>query len=113
MTYYIHHIPGRLRIRSPELKHGNGTGSRVVGLLGGLAGIGSVAVNSVTGSCLVHYDPSKTCHNDIVALLAREGYFDPAAALTCEEYVRNATTRAISFLFPLVLTIAGEALPPN
>ena len=113
MSYYIHHVPGRLRIKSPVLKHNNGSENGIADLLRGLTGIERVAVNAMTGSCLIHYDPSMTCRDDIVLVLSKNGYFDPGRAITNEEYLQNVAVRAISLILPFLLTAAGDLLPPN
>ena len=113
MTYYIHHIPGRLRIKSPLLKGNNGSEASIVELLRGLAGVERVAVNAITGSCLIHYDPSVTCRDDMVMVLSKNGYFDPGRAATNEEYLQNAAAKTISTIFPFLAAAAGEVLVPH
>jgi hypothetical protein len=113
MSYYIHHVPGRLRIKSPVLKRHDGSENGIAELLRGLAGIDKIAVNGITGSCLIRYNPSMTRGDDIVLTLSKNGYFDPGRAVSNEECVQDAAEKAISILLPFLLTAAGEVLKPH
>src|ERR1700680_1567784 len=66
MTCYVHHVPGRLRVRVPAAKDNATNAVRLVTRLNTLEGITSVAANEVTGSILIRYDTTA---------------FDPAACL--------------------------------
>lgn len=59
MIHHLHHIPGRLRLRVPAIKH-NEHHARAVGrVLGETDGVLRHAVSSVTGSVVVHYAPGR------------------------------------------------------
>jgi len=108
MTYYIHDIPGRLRIRSPLVKHNSRAEKDIIELLGYLSGIESIAVNTATGSFLIHYDPSRASSHAIVAVLTKYGYFDPRGALTSDDYLRGAAAKFFSFFLPLLYPVLIE-----
>jgi len=55
--FYVHNVPGRLRIRSEILKRNNLAADAAKIALSTIPGIGVVEINPVTGSILVHY-----CH---------------------------------------------------
>ena len=73
--------------------------SDISGVLGGVTGIRSIAVNGTTGSCLIHYDPSVVCRDDIVTALSREGYFDTREAITNDDYMKAVAAKVLSLLF--------------
>ncbi len=79
MTYYIHDIPGRLRSRA-VLRFNYSAEKKIAALLKALTGVKSVAFNGTTGSCLIYYDRSMTCRDDIVSVLSGNGYFNPPEA---------------------------------
>ena len=98
MTYYIHDVPGRLRIRTPHVKNNEDTAGRLEGLLRQMAGVNNIDINLMTGSCLVKYDPAMASGNDIVSLFTEEGYFDPSRAMTNDQYFNDAASKVINFL---------------
>jgi len=65
---HIHHVPGRLRVRNPDLKNDAGRVKLVEESLIGMAGIRALQLNSLTGSIIVHYDVR---HVDGAAILMR------------------------------------------
>lgn len=93
MTYYIHDIPGRLRVKSPSIKRNRSAAEDVETMIGSILGVDKVNVNLTTGSLLVNYNPKLLKYNDIVNLLQRKGYFDHSQAVTNDEYIRNAASR--------------------
>ena len=102
MTYYIHDIPGRLRVKSPVLRFNYSAEKKIAALLKALTGVESVAFNGATGSCLIYYDRSMTCRDDIVSVLSGNGYLNPPEAITNEEYVRNVAAKFLALLFALI-----------
>lgn len=98
MSYYMHDLPGRLRIKTPMMKHDKEAACAVEAMLLATAGVASVAVNTTTGSCLVNYDPRKAKRDDILSLLVRTGYFDPSKARTNDEYIQEAASTILSLL---------------
>ena len=108
MTYYIHDIPGRLRIRSPLVKHNSRAQREITDLLGSLLGIESVVVNTATGSFLIRYDPSRVSRRDIMATLTEHGYFDPGHAVTSDDYLRNGAAKFFSLFLPLLSPVLIE-----
>lgn len=94
MSYYMHDVPGRLRIKTPVLKRNEQVAYTVRKCLGTIEGVATIDINSITGSLLVNYNPKKVRAAEIVAELTRRGLFDPARAVSNDEYVRGAVTRA-------------------
>jgi copper chaperone CopZ len=58
MIHHVHHVPGRLRIRIPGLKRNLEEARILTKALSRVSGVQSVEANLLTGSLLVHYDPS-------------------------------------------------------
>jgi heavy-metal-associated domain-containing protein len=54
----VHAIPGRVRVKVPQLRANRALGRRVDDRLSVLPGVRRVDVNPVTGSLLVEYDPA-------------------------------------------------------
>jgi cation transport ATPase len=94
MSYYLHEVPGRLRIQIPSLKRNSQSAQEVRDLLEDLSGIESASVNTVTGSVTVHYDPETIRSRAILSLLSREEYIDVTRAIPSHQYVETALSKA-------------------
>lgn len=98
MSYYIHQIPGRLRIKSPTVKRNQAKAEAVEALLRAIYGVGSVAVNTVTGSVIIHYDQVDVEPEKILNTLKRAGYFDESKAVTHDQVIQKAASDVSFFL---------------
>lgn len=56
MSFYLHHVPGRLRIQTPELRKSKQAARAVCGTLAMMDGVADTRVNPTIGSLLVLYD---------------------------------------------------------
>jgi len=56
VSQYIHHTPGRLRVRSAGLKRNSSAADRLREALENLPGVNKVDVSTVTGSVTLIYD---------------------------------------------------------
>jgi hypothetical protein len=93
MTYYIHDVPGRLRVKIPLLKANPSKADEVQGLVGGLSGVRSTSFNPLTGSLIVVYDPESLASEKILDLLKEKYQLDHAKAFTADEYIQNAASK--------------------
>lgn len=82
MHYYIHHVPGRLRVKIPLIRYRPHKAQAALTTLSGIDGIDDVKANTVTGSLVVHYDPDAVRPELLVDLLKEQGYLDEAQSLT-------------------------------
>jgi copper chaperone CopZ len=94
MGYYLHEVPGRLRIQIPGLKRNPQRAQDVRDLLESLSGVKSASVNTFTGSILVHYDPEIVHSRTILSLLSREEYIDVSRAISNQQYVEATFSQA-------------------
>ncbi len=74
MTLYLHHIPGRLRVRLAAIKRNEAKGVVVRRLLEGSQGVLSVDIARLTGSVTVTYDPAATTGAALIETLRGAGY---------------------------------------
>jgi copper chaperone CopZ len=87
MSYYVHQIQGRLRVKTPLLK-GNASAARnVEKLLRPIPGVKRNAINTVTGSAVIYYDPQAVSSKEILDILNVAGYFDLSKAVTNDQRV--------------------------
>ncbi|MGO9014812.1 MAG: HMA2 domain-containing protein [Dissulfurispiraceae bacterium] len=93
MSYYIHNVPGRLRIKSPSIKRNENVANELKKALSTMNGIATVDINLTTGSLLVNYNPKMANHKDIISILQRKGYFDTTKAATNDQYIHSAAAK--------------------
>lgn len=116
MSYYIHNVPGRLRLKSPLVRKNSGAADDIKKTLSTIQGIATVDINLTTGSVLINYNPKQINHKDIAGLLQRKGYFDQSLALTNDQYIHRAASRAGSVVGKAVvgtfvdMALEGSAL---
>lgn len=93
MSYYLHHVPGRLRVKTPRIKKNRFIVEEIKQLLSSLSGIDSYEVNTVTGSIIINYDPRYISEDTIIRLLEETGYFDSSNAISNDQYIHTAVSR--------------------
>jgi hypothetical protein len=106
MAFYLHEVPGRLRIQIPALKRSPLRAQEVQDLLEDFSGIKSTSVNTVTGSVIVHYDPEIVNSGAILTILSREEYIDVARAISTENNTEKALAKAGHVVTKALLGIA-------
>ncbi len=115
MEYYLHEIPGRLRVKSPDLKRNPHSARNTHVLLKNLPGIKSSSINTVTGSIILHYDPELINADAIINALAREGYIDVAKVLSNkrrnDKAIEALTQAASKAVIGFVLDRAFQGTP--
>lgn len=94
MNYYVHNVPGRLRIKTPMVKRSRSSARCVEGLMKQLRGINSTIVNTTTGSVVVLYDREIISSDVILNTLENEGLFDSSRAGSCDQYINEAASKA-------------------
>jgi hypothetical protein len=78
MIHPVHHVPGRLRLRVPAIKHSDHHADAVGRVLGQTDGVLRHVISPVTGSVVVHYAPGRCDPQQLVERL-RELAPPPAA----------------------------------
>jgi hypothetical protein len=73
MSHYIHHVPGRLRVRFKSFHRQPLKTQAFIKQLKTLVGVQAVRVNPHAESITVHYNPSQITHGDLLALLEQAG----------------------------------------
>ena len=70
MAEYIHHVPGRLRVKTRALKRNECNAAIVREHLDGILGVTGSEINMVTGSVVIRYDAGITDSRAILDGLA-------------------------------------------
>lgn len=93
MGYYLHVVPGRVRVKIPIIKGDERKAQDIESNLANLTGIQSVSANSLTGSVVVCYDSNLADSDHILQALKRQGYFDETKVMTNDQYIQNAASK--------------------
>lgn len=59
MSHYVHHVPGRLRVKTPALKRQEHRALEIKSYLQSIDGVVDVDVSTVTGSAVIKYDAAR------------------------------------------------------
>lgn len=111
MSYYLHNVPGRLRVKTPRVKGNEARAEEVRRMLLTFEGVGDVCVNTVTGSILVKYDADRIDHRELLEALGEGKLFDASKAVDNDQYIYAASLKAGGFLKKaLVGTLVDKAL---
>jgi hypothetical protein len=104
-----HHVPGRLRLRSPALKGNASASEQARHQLAQIRGVRATSANPVTGSVLLEYDPSVLSAGKVIDLLAAQGYVLRATEVEAEAGSGWANTMA-SAVMDWVINALAERL---
>lgn len=66
MIHYVHHVPGRLRVKARSVKGDEGNAKQIKERLEALPGIIDVRANTTIGSITVHYDIDQQTHHALL-----------------------------------------------
>lgn len=91
--YYIHDIPGRLRIKTPVIKNNPDCIYQIRRLFEEIEGIKRISENMVTGSIIFYYDPHKIGQKQILEILKVNEIFDETRAITNDQYIQTAVSK--------------------
>lgn len=111
MSHYIHHIPGRLRIKTPHVKRNSRLAEIIKNVLWPLQGLRTISINPLTGSIVVEYDPIRANPEELLETLKRACYFDESKAVTHDQVIHTAAASVGLFLGKTVCNaVLGTAL---
>lgn len=90
MEYYVHQVPGRLRVRIPEMR-GHKHRAREIETILNTDGVANVKANELTGSVVVLYNPAGVDHDQLLTILDQHGYYDHTRVISYDERIHRAS----------------------
>jgi hypothetical protein len=93
MRYYVHDVPGRLRVKIPLLKGNQSQADEIQRMLIGVGGVRNTSFNPLTGSLIVVYDPESLASEKILDLLKERYQLDDAKALSADKFIQNMASK--------------------
>ena len=101
----VHALPGRLRVRVPAIKKAPEVAARIEQTLRQHEAVVNVAASPVTGSVLVHYDPTRIGPSFLLAHLEPYGLpADPRSSSTLSDLSNQLSKAVGKELMKLALT---------
>ena len=107
MEYYVHHVPGRLRIQTPFIHHNEDNAHTLCEYIQGITGVKSLESHVLTGSVTINYDPKCVTCEKILCMLEKKGWFNLIHAKTNDELVKEESEKAIEVAFKIAETVEG------
>jgi len=98
MGYYIHYVPGRMRIQTPFLHHNSRNAEEFETYIKGIKGIISVTSSIVTGSATMLFDEKIIHCEQIIGILEKRDYFLLSKAETSDQVIKRATEKVLEKL---------------
>lgn len=111
MGYYIHYVPGRLRIRTPILYNNPKKAGEFTNNLRSINGMVTIKINPVTGSALLLYDEKIINCEQLIGILEKYGYFDLAKSTTSDELIEHISEKVLGVAEEIVVSAMEGGVP--
>lgn len=98
MGYYIHYVPGRIRIQTPFLHNNPRNVAEFETYIKGVKGIISIKYSIVAGSATILFNEKIINCEQIIGILERRGYFSLSKAETSDQVIKKATEKILEKL---------------
>ena len=106
MKYYIHSVPGRMRIESPVLHDNPVKAKEFETFIKRLKGISAIEIHASTGSAIIHFDEKINCEQ-IIGILEKNGYFRLTEAETCDDRVEKTIEKVLEVAEKVIGSVEG------
>jgi copper chaperone CopZ len=94
MAHYIHHVPGRLRVRTQLLKRDENRARAAEQIVQAIYGVTSARANALTGSITVNFQRDVVSADTVLETLAARGYYEPGKARHADGQLHDLAARA-------------------
>lgn len=108
MSYHLHELPGRLRVKIPMLKRNESAARKVQDFLEDIKGISSASAKPLTGSIVIKFDPKAISSREIVTILTQEGYIDLAKVIAGKPHNTDGLSKVGALASRALLGLAVE-----
>ncbi len=109
MGYYVHYVPGRIRIQTPKLYENPGNAEQFERFMKGIEGITAVETHIVTGSATMHFDEKKINCEQVIGILEKNAYFSLAQSETNDEVIEQTAEKVLGVAEKIIVdSVGGE-----
>lgn len=88
---YMHHVPGRLRVKGPQFRCQGEAARQCVESLQALPGVRKVILNDKASSLTIEYNPAEQKQSSLLEVLETQGCYQTA---NCKKAQAKASTSA-------------------
>jgi hypothetical protein len=92
MGYYVHELPGRVRIKMPMLKRNQSAAERLTAFVESMEGVHETSFNSITGSIVIQFDERRLTSKELLQALSKANFIDVSETQNVDEYVADVLT---------------------
>lgn len=105
MQHYIHHVPGRLRIKNPLFKSSPRLLEEVQSCFGQTEGVERMETNALTGSVVLYYDPEVLAPERLMQALEDCEYLDVTKAVGLDHRMTSSLAKAGQYVGKVGLSL--------
>jgi len=107
MKHYIHHVPGRVRMKNPDFKGNTTLLQEVASCFLGQEGIEGIETNPLTGSVVILYDQQIMPVQHMANLLQECRYIDHKQVIGLDQSMQKSFSQAC-YMGKIGLSLVAE-----
>lgn len=108
MKHYIHHVPGRVRMKTPELKGNTTLLQEVASCFQGQEGIESIETNPLTGSVVILYNQQILPVQHMTNLLEECKYIDHQQVIGLDQNLQKSFSQAGRYMGKIGMSLVAD-----
>ncbi len=108
MKHYIHHVPGRVRMKNPEFKGNITLLQEVASCFQGQEGIEGIETNPLTGSVVILYDQQIMPVQHMANLLEECKYIDHQQVIGLDQSLQKSFSQAGRYMGKIGVSLVAE-----
>lgn len=105
MQHFIHHVPGRLRIKNPVFKSNPRMLQEVQSCFEGTREIKHLESNPLTSSLVLYYDPHVLAYENLLQVLQECEYLDVSRAVGLDHHMSTSLAKGGQYLGKVDLSL--------
>jgi copper chaperone CopZ len=103
MRYYLHYVPGRIRIETPVIHENPPAAAQLETFMKTVPGIKSVETEIITGSAVMYFDEKVLTKDRLITILEKHDYFRRDQAETLDQEIEEGAEKVIKVIADAVL----------
>lgn len=108
MKHYIHHVPGRVRMKNPDFKGNTTLLQEVASCFQGQEGIENIETNPLTGSVIIVYDQQIMPVLHMANLLQECTYIDHKHVIGLDQSMQKSFSQAGRLMGKIGLSLVAD-----
>ncbi len=108
MKHYIHHVPGRVRMKNPDFKGNTNLLQEVASCFQGQEGIEGIETTPLTGSVVILYDQQIMPVQHMANLLQECKYIDHKQVIGLDQSMQKSFSQAGRYMGKIGLSLVAD-----